>query len=634
MCGIAGIIHFDGQPIDREGLNRACGLMRHRGPDTDGQWTGTRSNPSVGLAAVRLAVRDPTPAADQPMHDLPRRYVLVYNGELYNHRELLDELSSAGESLATDGDTEVVLKACARWGVGALARFNGMWGLAFYDRKDRRGFIARDRFGIKPVVYATFGDTLCFASELAALRALGRWDRAIDDHALAQHLQFGYIAAPRTIHRGSRRLGPGCYLEFDADGAGEPTSYCTVESLKRGATCSYCEATAGIRHGLRQAVTRRRVSDVPIGAFLSGGLDSSIIVAHLSAAMGTGVRTFSVGHADAPVYDETKYARTVARRFGTDHYELKLTTRDIVEAVPGILDHLGEPVGDSSIIPTTLVSRLARRHVTVALSGDAGDELFGGYWRYLGHAAVDAYRRIPPLIRRRVIEPLMSRAGASKSSRGADRVRQFRKLLRSAGDNVLARHIAWSRIMSPEAESVYTNPKRAPDLDRDVVKTAQTLSEQFADDPLAAIFAFDLQYGLPSDMLHKVDTASMSCSLEVRVPFLDPDVVACALSIPSEFKIDRGLRKRVLIDAYRDVLPDAVLDRPKKGFEVPLGEYLRGPLHDLFRDTVTRSAIESFDGLCYETVERVFEEHLTRRAEHADLLFALLSLCWWRRNGE
>ena len=433
MCGICGILRFDGGPAAVGAVERACATLRHRGPDHTGVWTSDAGQGGAALGATRLAVLDPRSDADQPFHR-GGRFHLVYNGELYNFRDIRRELMVAGESFVTDGDTEVVLAACARWGGDALRRFDGMWAIAFYDANERRGFLARDPFGIKPLLYATGAGQLAFASELRALACLGPWDRGIDPSALVQHLSFGYIAHPATIHRGARRLPPGHFLPFGPSGPGEPQRYDEPRSAADPDTPrDYAESCSAIRGRIADAVARQRVSDVPIGAFLSGGLDSSIIVLHLAEATGRPIRTFSVGYADHQAYDERRFARLVASRFGTQHEEAVLTERDVLDAIPRILDHLGEPVGDSSIIPTALIAQVARRYVTVALSGDGGDELFGGYWRYLAHASLASYRRIPGPLRTRLIEPLLASMSASRSSSLGNRVRQFRKLLRAGG---------------------------------------------------------------------------------------------------------------------------------------------------------------------------------------------------------
>ena len=639
MCGIAGIIRFDGQPADRDAVDRACLALRHRGPDHQSTWQNQSQGATVALGATRLAVLDPTPRASQPMHR-GERYHLVFNGEVYNYRAIRDELEKQGERFTTDGDTEVVAQALATWGIDALNRFNGMWALAFFDSVSGEGLLARDRFGIKPLYFVNDAIGLRFSSEMKALRIVADSQGDIDQDALVHLLQFGYVPDPATILQRCRRLEPGHYLRFTQTSAELPNRYYGKPStaLTAEAPPSYSDARSLLRRRIADAVTARRVSDVPIGAFLSGGLDSTIIVAELARASGRPIKTFSVGFAGHRSYDETRFARIAAQRFNTDHHEIVLTQQDIIDTIPQLLDHLGEPVGDSSIIPTSLVSAFARQNVTVALSGDGGDELFGGYWRYLGHSALATYRRLPAVLRKSIIEPVIQRMQSARSSTLRNRVRQLSKLVRAdapnAGtDDAAACHVAWSRILGPQAASVFDDPTTADRCTARMIEAIHAMNgEGLPTGDLARILAFDVRYQLPADMLQKVDLASMMHSLEVRVPFLDHRVVEFAESLPIAYKVDRGMGKRILIDAYRGEIPDAILDRPKQGFEVPVGELLRGPLRELFCDTVTRDAVESFGPLSYDGVMAVYEQHRTRQEDHADVLFALLSLCWWGRG--
>lgn len=631
MCGIAGVVRFDGEPVASAALTRSCRRMRHRGPDHTGV-TIHPDNPSTGLAAVRLAVIDPSPACDQPATWGAGRYTLVFNGAVYNFRELRHELFALGDRFHTDGDTEVIAAACARWGTEALRRFNGMWALAFCDHETRRGFVARDRYGVKPLVYSLDALRLAFASEIAALRELDEFDETIDEDALTEHLVFGFLSAPRTMEMGARRLPPGHLIHFDERGASEPARYYQLPTTA-GEIVPYTEACRRVRRLLGEAVVRRCVADVPLGAFLSGGLDSTIVVSHLAAARGSAIDTFSLGFRGQQAFDETEYARIAARRFGTNHHELRVSLDDMSAELPALLDHLPEPVGDSSILPTAMISRFARQWVTVALSGDAGDELFGGYWRYLGHRALAAYLRWPAPFRR-AFEPLLRRLGSGKSSALGQRARQYQKLIRTASDSAIARHFAWSRILSPEHDDLFRNPRVPGALQSETVEAARAMVSRAArpGDDLADILLVDLQHQLPSDMLTKVDLASMRHSLEVRAPFLDPELVEWAATLPSSYKVLRGLRKRILVDAYRGHVPDEILDRSKRGFEAPIGELLRGPSRSLYRDTVTRAVVESFPSLSYAGLLRLETEHERRTADHGDVLFAMLSLCWWRNK--
>ncbi len=603
--------------------------MRHRGPDQTNQWV----DKSVGLGAVRLAILDPAHDASQPMHDTSGRFHLVFNGEIYNFESIRRELEALGQTFRTCGDTEVVLIACMKWGVDAMARFNGMWSLAFYDSHIERGFLSRDRFGIKPLFYSSRSDGLRFASELEAYSALDTTNGDIDTAAVRQLLRFGYIAHPSTIYRQVCRLAPAHVLEFEKGGVIGVRRYYDPNSVISPTPASYTEAQFQLRSALDNAVTARRMSDVPIGAFLSGGTDSTILAYHLQRCMGRPIDTFSIGYSAHGSFDESSYARSVAASLNTQHHELMLSEFDVIEAVPKILDHLSEPFGDSSIIPTSLLSAFARQHVKVALSGDGADELFAGYWRYAAHDAWQAYQRMPAWLRSRLIEPLAHRLASSRGGAIGNRVRQLRKLLRANSPDPLIRHIAWSRIISEDVSQSLIKACDDGGLDDATVELANTITAGYgADDPMNCILAFDLQHGLPADMLHKVDAASMMHSLEVRVPFLDPQVVSLAWGMPSQWKIDRGRRKRVLVDAYRGLVPDIALDRPKQGFEVPVGEMLRGPLYGLFRDVVDRPTVESCQVLNFDAVERLLADHCSRRAEHADILFTILSLCWWLRK--
>jgi len=633
MCGIAGIIDFKGGPIDRAVLERACVTMRHRGPDDCGTWATSAEPISLGMAAVRLAVVDPSPGGHQPFV-YQDRWVLAYNGEVYNHRQIRDELEREGMRFETQCDTEVVAAACATWGLSALTRFNGMWGLCFYDRQERCGFLARDRFGIKPLCYATDASSFYFASEFLTLRGLGDWDRSPDTASLLHYVRFGFTPPDASIHQHARKLGPGSCIEFDAQGPHAPQRYYEPVNASNGSVPpDWTEARKMIRGKIFQSVARRRVADVPVGAFLSGGVDSSIIAAHLAECTPGKIQTFSVGYADQKSYDETKYARAMAEHVGSEHHELMIQADDVLAVIPDVLDHLGEPFFDSSIIPVAMVSKLAREHVTVCLSGDGADELFGGYWRYMGHASLDAYERIPRFLRRRIIEPVLALAPNSKRSVIGTRARQVRKLLRASSASLPGRHLAWSQILSRDVASVLNLADKNDSTLRNVYGSMRDLVGAIPDGDLNQILAFDLQYSLPADMLHKVDLGSMFHSLEVRVPFLDHELVEAVLPLPARFKVSRGMRKRILVDAYRGIIPDRILDRGKMGFEVPVGEFLRRELRELFMDTVTRERLASFGVFDPAAVHRVYDDHCACRGEYADLLFAILSLCWWQMRG-
>jgi asparagine synthase (glutamine-hydrolysing) len=671
MCGIVGVIDLRGRPIATEPLAAARDALAHRGPDDRGVWHERVEGFSVALAHTRLAVLDLSPAGHQPFGDPTGRRQIVFNGEIYNFLDLRKDLS-AGYAFETRCDTETLLAAMIRWGPEGLTRLNGMWAFAFVDMEQRRGWLARDRFGVKPLYYAieagagvsvppalqeagdpaltgcggTPAARLAFASEMRALLPLlGGWGGApaIDREALYLYLSLGFIPHPWTIFRGVYKLPPGHVLEFDAAGVRPARRYYRVVPAQ-GPTPEYSEAQVELRHRIAAAVDARRIADVPLGAFLSGGLDSAVVVAELARASGSSgsssagggrVKTFSIGYADQPAYDETRYARLVADRFGTDHHEFKLTFDDVLAAIPSLVEHAAEPFADSSLIPTSLVSRYTRQHVTVALSGDGGDELFGGYWRYLGHHYLQRYRSLPRPIRRWIMEPLLAAAPSAKSGRWLNRVRQARKLLRGDHTDPFERHAAWSRFAERETvDRLLTGPERV-DVAVCLRRARQDIApDMIADDDLTSLMLADLGFSLPADMLAKVDTASMLYALEVRVPMLDPSVVEYVASLPVQYKIDptqRDGQKRILRDAYRDVLPAEVLLRKKMGFEVPIGEFLRGPLRDTYCDAVRADVLGDL-GIDPRTAEMLWQDHQARRHERADILYALFCLCRWYRT--
>ncbi|HPD28875.1 MAG TPA: asparagine synthase (glutamine-hydrolyzing) [Phycisphaerae bacterium] len=630
MCGIAGIIDFAGRLMDPDLLRNLCGCLAHRGPDDTGIWAAQTPGFSVGLAHTRLAVIDPTPDGHQPMTDPSHRRAIVYNGELYNYRELREQLPGPFETAC---DTEVALAACMHWGPEALRRFDAMWAMAYVDLERRSGHLSRDPMGIKPLYWTFHNHRLVFASELSTLCRIPEVRREIDPQAVALYLTLGWIPHPRTIFAGVQKLSPGHCLFFDARGPMNPEPFFRLNPLPAPPP-AYADAVCELRRRVEEAVLAQRIADVPLGAFLSGGLDSSIVTACLARAGPTPVETFSIGYADHPRYDETEYAELVARHLGTRHHTFRLAFKDVLDAVEPVLNHLGEPFADSSLLPAALVSRYTRRHVTVALSGDGGDELFAGYWRYAGHHYLARYRRLPRVLRRGVIEPMLKLAPQARSNRLLDRLRQARKLLRGDLADPLGTHLAWARIIDQRQATELLGPERAAGAGEYLVNLYRDAPARLRADaaeltPLDRILLADLAIGLPADMLHKVDTASMLHSLEVRVPLLSVDVVNFAASLPIEYKLQGSIGKRILRDAFRDVLPEPILNRKKMGFEVPVGEFLRNELAPMYKDLVTKKALQDF-GVRHEAAQRLYEAHCRRRADHTEILWALLVLCHWK----
>jgi asparagine synthase (glutamine-hydrolysing) len=658
MCGIVGIVDFRGREIDAALLRRMAQSLSHRGPD--GMASGvTRCGPlTVGLGHTRLKVIDTSDLADQPMAARPRlqgggnaaadpntRCWINFNGEVYNYRGLRRELVSLGARFRTQSDTEVLLRAYLEWGEAAFDRFNGMWALALVDERTGRGVLSRDRFGIKPLYYIVRDGRLAFASEMRPLLMLPHVERRVDPRTLEVYLRLSYLPHDLTLIPGVKKLPPGHHLRFGPDGADPPERYYRLPPPGPDIPSDYTECAHALRRRIEQAVIDRTVADVPLGAFLSGGLDSSIVVAHLAENAAGRVQTFSIGFADQPRYDETEYARLVARQFDTEHREFRLTYADVLGALPGLLDHLSEPFGDSSLLPTAILSEQTREHVTVALSGDGGDELFAGYWRYLGHHYLRRYLAYPGWLRKGLLEPTVNVLPASRSGPWANRVRQMRKMLRAASSkwhdlavqDPLAAHVIWAHTLSPDLADLLPERGRYATGTRELLDLFRTITRDAAghlldpDDHMKEILLADLLVGLPGDMLHKVDLASMRYGLEIRVPMLDPAVAGFAVGLPSSYKLADGRRKRILTDAYRDLLPPEILDRPKMGFELPVGEWLRNQLRPIYQDVVTRETVESLGPLDNAAITRAYDQHCARRADHTELLYSVLVLCfWWR----
>jgi asparagine synthase (glutamine-hydrolysing) len=645
MCGIAGLLSLDGSPVCGSELKAMTAALAHRGPDAgsvvlledspDGEGRveadgGSAERRPVGTAMLglghrRLKVIDLTEAAAQPMRDPLGRGWLVYNGELYNTPELKAELEAAGTRFRSRSDTEVVLQALVAWGAGALRRFNGMFALAFWRPSGRSLLLARDRFGEKPLYYAESPDALAFGSEIGALAHHGSLPLEIDPQALELYFTFGFIPAPWTIYRAVRKLPQASFLEA---GPGRPA---TVRRYYRLEDCLEQpppeRPEEALRERLQDSVRRRLLADVPLGAFLSGGVDSSAVVALMARLGPSPPRTYSMAVPGLPYFDESRRARETARALGTAHCEVTVGVERLQAEIPTVLDALDEPFADSSALAASIISREARTGLTVALSGDGGDELFGGYRLYRALAAHGLLRRLPWRARAALeflLAPLRSRHGGG----AAGAVRQARKLLAGLSGDLAAAHAAWMSIFSGEERRILRPGAADQDLGRVLVDDRY---RRFGGG-LERALAVEIDLPLPDDMLAKVDRMSMRHSLEVRAPFLDPDLVRLALSMPVAEHFSLLAGKRLLRRALRGLVPRAVLTAPKRGFEVPVGHWIAGPLASLYSDVVSERALREDLGIDPGVVSRWFDEHRARRADRGGALWALLSVCWWRRG--
>lgn len=644
MCGITGFWRAESSTYDVEdALRSMTAAVCHRGPDDEGNWVDR----SVGIALGhrRLAVLDPSPDGAQPMSSASDRYVIVFNGEIYNHREIRSELGSHMR-LRGHSDTEVMLASIERWGLlGATSRFVGMFAFGLWDKKLRTLSLVRDRVGEKPLYYGWMGNTLLFGSELKALRAHPAWRASIDRGSLTLLLRHNYIPAPYSIYEGVHKVCPATILTFRTGKPGDSpasTVYWSARlTAENGVLSSQrrevreSELVESLDVILRRAVADEMVADVPVGAFLSGGIDSSLIVALMQAQSSRRVKTFTIGFHEKS-YNEAQHAKAVARHLGTDHTELYVTASDTLAVVPSLPVLWDEPFSDSSQIPTFLVSRLARQQVTVSLTGDAGDELFGGYNRYI-HGARTWRALAPfPTVARRAI------AGAIRavSPDRWDRVLQYgRRVLPgplrvgSPGDRI---HKLASIIEMNSFEEVYRSLISHWQDPSDIViggfepPTALSTSAPRLDGAISRMMYLDLISYLPDDILVKLDRAAMGVSLETRAPFLDHRVIEFAWGLPLSAKIRHGVGKSLLRSLLHRYVPQALVERPKMGFGVPVDAWLRGPLREWAEDLLAEGRLRNGNFFNVAAVREKWRQHQDGSRNWQYLLWDILMFESWR----
>lgn len=641
MCGIAGFLSRASADMDIHTARRMADRLRHRGPDDEGAWADPEAG--VALAQRRLAIVDLTPAGHQPMFSSSSRYVIVFNGEIYNHREIRKLLDAEGEQpWRGHSDTEVLLAAIERWGLaGALGRAVGMFALAVWDRRERTLSLARDRLGEKPLYYGRIGGTFVFASEIKAFRAISAWRPEIDRSSLALLMRHNFVPAPYAIYRGIRKLRPGHTLVV-FDPAAEPqveAYWSAADTASKGHKHPFAgsrrEAAAEVEHLLEQALRDQMIADVPLGAFLSGGIDSSTVVAVMQGLSTRPVSTFTIGF-DEGGFDEAAHAGRVAAHLGTDHTELYVSERMAMDVIPSLPEIYCEPFSDSSQIPTFLVAKLARRKVTVALSGDGGDELFSGYDRYsFADAIWRKLARVPRPIRRAAanLATLPSPGFYDRLAGGLGPVIPTRLRRDRVGDGI---HKAAALIGHPSVTDLYRklcSHWDPAEIVVDGVEPPTTLTGLEAIPPLGSdvkrMMYLDLISYLPDDILVKIDRAAMATSLETRVPLLDHRLVEFALSLPLSISKAEGMTKWPLRQILYKRVPQALVDRPKMGFGVPIHTWLRGALRDWAENLLSEKRLRA-DGLFRpEPIRRVWLDHVSGRSNHQYLLWDLLMFQAW-----
>jgi asparagine synthase (glutamine-hydrolysing) len=631
MCGISG---FWGSPKAdaQEILKSLNDAQWHRGPDAEGVWIS--SDQRVGFAHRRLSIVDLSPAGNQPMHSESGRYVITFNGEIYNFLRLRRELTALGHGFRSTSDTEVMLAAFEHWGVeDALRRFNGMFAAALWDKSEQRGYLFRDRLGVKPLYYQWHEGVLFFSSELSW--PFGRIaPRSISRDALALFLRHGYIPAPYSIYEGVYKLLPGVVAIFSLEdaanaGFGSVSKFWDTQERinrilsNRDEEMSDEEALEQLDEVLRRSVQERMIADVPLGAFLSGGIDSSLVVSYMQQVSNSQVRTFTIGF-DDPQFNEARFAKRVANHLGTQHTELTVTEQDALKVVPALPEIYGEPFADSSQIPTYLVSKLTRGYVTVALSGDGGDELFAGYNKY---RSILKYRRI---LRR---TPGAMLAVAS-SFMAWPRVPQIVNAL--SGDQQVARMLGGVRVFSTEREIRFRPDGWGPStLPERLVKGASAgasiqLFPACEGNAIEQAMCHDLLGYLPDDILVKVDRASMAVSLEVRAPFADDfELFNVAWKLPLALKLNRMGGKVIVRKLLARFVPPELTERPKKGFAIPLTKWIRGALREWVSDCVTPSRLEQEGYLRTQEVALVCQKAVRGDEFYAHKLWAICQFQAW-----
>lgn len=617
MCGFAGVIHWDRGPIPREELEQMCGLLRHRGPD---EQVAVSPEAGVGLSHCRLKIIDLSETGRQPMSDEQGTAWVCFNGEIYNFPELRRELEQLGQRFRGRSDTEVILRAYRRWGREAVHRLDGMFALAIWDSRSRETLLARDRAGKKPLYYWTDGRCLTFASEIKALAAHPDVPREIDEGSLSHLLALGYPPPGKSCYRGIRQVPPASQLVFSSGNADpSPRAYWGLpEGAGRGPV-PVSRAKEELRRLLGEAVRRRLVSDVPLGAFLSGGLDSTLVVGLMSRlTKGEPVRTFSIGFEGDPRFDETRFAEIAARRFGTRHTAFPLSPQpfDLIER---LVWHYDQPFGDSSALPTYILCGLTRAHVTVALSGDGGDELFAGYDRF---AAALWGRRVPAWAAR-------AGEGVLRSSPVPLHVRSLPgRLLKffTLAQQPLARGFLQATGYFPSPEKLLTKPGAGA---ADVWERHEPAD---GGTPLGRLLALNFREYLPNDLQVKMDRCSMAHGLEARSPFLDTALIEWAFRLPDGMKRRGGVSKWILREAFPDLVPSEILRRKKAGFGVPLGAWFRGRWKEPMRDLLGPREAAIYRYLRFDEVQRRIGEHLAGRSDEGHPIWLLLTLELWLRQ--
>ncbi|MEW6328056.1 MAG: asparagine synthase (glutamine-hydrolyzing) [Thermodesulfobacteriota bacterium] len=633
MCGICGYLDLTGSPIDRDILLSMTASLAHRGPDDHGiyinpigQTGGSGLYPSIGMGHRRLSIIDVSSAASQPMANEDECIWVVFNGEIYNFSELRRECINRRHEFRSRSDTEVLLHLYEDYGIDFIQKLNGMFAFALWDERDGKLFLVRDRIGKKPLYYSQIGSTLVFASELKALLAHPQVKREIDIESFGKYLLYEYVPTPDSIFKGVKKLRPGYVLSASRQGIWEKCYWYLDFTPKIEA--SEEQINEEIMNLFRDSLYKRLISDVPLGVFLSGGLDSSSIVAGLSELIpGSEIKTFSIGFKDKS-FDESSYAREVARYFGTDHHEEIMSPGCMIEILPEVINFLDEPFADASIIPTYLLSKFTRSEVTVALGGDGGDELFAGYPTFLAHKMALFYERLPSSLHNAVVS-LASLLPVSMDNISFDfKVKQF---LKGIPYEVPNRNQIWLGAFSPEEQKRLFSKEVLANLNgfnpfSNIEESLESVSYEDIMDQITFLY---LKFYLPDDILTKVDRASMAASLEVRAPFLDYRLVDYVNRLPFRYKLKGLTTKYILKRCMRNKIPEQIINRNKKGFGVPIAKWFKDELRATLLDSLSEAKIKKEGFFNYRYIKSLLDEHFAGRKDNRKQLWTLFMFEQW-----
>ncbi|MDQ3129509.1 MAG: asparagine synthase (glutamine-hydrolyzing) [Acidobacteriota bacterium] len=626
MCGIAGWANLENKSSqnDEAVLHQMCERMKHRGPDSEGLWT----DETVALGMRRLSIID-LHTGEQPVYSEDKSIVVVMNGELYNFREVRSDLEKRGHKFETNTDTEILPHLYEEYGDAMLEHINGMFAFALWDKNKKKLLIARDRFGEKPLYYGVFDNQLIFASEPKVLLQHPAVKTEINTDALRSYLSFDYVPAPNSIYKNIYKL-PAAHLLILENGEVKTRRYWNLAFHRNGNVPTIEKAADDLRELLADAVRMRLVSDVPLGILLSGGVDSSTVAAFATQFSSEKVKTFSIGF-EEDSFDESKYARQVANYLNTEHYEDKLSVEKAADLISEIGTWLDEPLSDGSLIPTLLLSRFVKKHVTVALGGDGGDEIFAGYPMYFGHKMANIYGAIPQFLRSGVIEPIVNRLPVSNKNLSFDY--KAKRFVAASKYDAVTRHHSWFGSFSIDEQQNLLSKDVLARTSNDIYKDAKDLLK-ITDAPteIERMQFLDLNFYMAEDILTKVDRASMAVSLEVRAPFLDPRIAQFAAGLPLEYKLKGNKGKYILKKAVEPLLPKNILERPKKGFGIPIAEWLKGRLNPLMHDLLDSKRLQNQGLFDAEFVQKLIKEHETNFASHHKQLWTLLVFQLWFDN--